>query len=145
MNWFNGEESIVGRLLGCHSWALEQSQVAATELARARGAGQEAGPGNQIAKMDCTAFHVFALHSSMLYPISPDGVQHIVTTGGNHYIGFVNESTILKYPHFKGTRGALGVELEILQRLGKHPHIIELKGEHEDGLLLEYALIYHRK
>lgn len=72
-------------------------------------------------------------------PYFPDGVKHIITTGSNHYIGFVNESTILKYPHFKGTSAALRAESRILQRLGKHPRIIEFKGEHDDGLLLEYA------
>lgn len=72
-------------------------------------------------------------------PYLPEGVQHIITTGSNHYIGFVNETTILKYPHFKGALDALHVESAILQRLGKHPRIIELKGKHEDGLLLEYA------
>lgn len=71
-------------------------------------------------------------------PYYPEGVKHIITTGGSHYIGFVNETTALKYPHFKGDVDALRVESAILQRLGKHPRIIEYKGEHEDGLLLEY-------
>jgi hypothetical protein len=34
---------------------------------------------------------------------------------------------------------ALRAESRILQRLGKHPRIIEFKGERDDGLLLEYA------
>jgi hypothetical protein len=72
-------------------------------------------------------------------PWYPEGVQYIITTSGHHYIGCVDESTILKYPHFKGTSDALAVEAKILQRLGKHPRTIEFKGEHEDGLLLEYA------
>ncbi len=72
-------------------------------------------------------------------PYYPEGVKYIITTGSNHYIGFVDESTILKYSHFKGTSTALRAESMILQRLGKHPRIIEFKGEHNDGLLLEYA------
>jgi serine/threonine protein kinase len=32
----------------------------------------------------------------------------------------------------------LEVEEQILRILGKHPRIIQLKGRHEDGLLLEY-------
>jgi hypothetical protein len=66
-------------------------------------------------------------------------VKHIITTGSNHYIGFVNESIIMKYPHFKGNSASLRAESRILQRLGKHPRIIESKGERDDGLLLEYA------
>jgi hypothetical protein len=72
-------------------------------------------------------------------PCLPHGVKHIITTGSYHYIGFVNESTIHKYPPFKGSTAALRAESKILQQLGKHPHIIEFKGEHDNGLLLEYA------
>jgi len=43
-------------------------------------------------------------------PYLPGGVKHIITTGGSHCIGFVNESTILKYPHFKGTSATLRAE-----------------------------------
>ncbi|KAK0102272.1 hypothetical protein ONS95_005894 [Cadophora gregata] len=70
----------------------------------------------------------------------PDGVQHIITTGGSHYIGSINDSTVLKYPHIKGTGcEALDVEAQILEHLGKHHRIIAFKGRHKDGLLLEYA------
>ncbi|KAI9848549.1 MAG: hypothetical protein M1837_007218 [Sclerophora amabilis] len=72
-------------------------------------------------------------------PYFPKGVQRIITTGSSHYIGLVNESTVLKYPHFKGTSDALRIESKILQRLGKHPRIVEFKGEHDDGVLIEYA------
>lgn len=72
-------------------------------------------------------------------PYYPKHVNYIITTGSNHYIGFVNEATILKYPHFPGELAALRVEREIFERLGKHPRIIEYKGWHDDGLLLEYA------
>ncbi|OBT91686.1 hypothetical protein VE01_10240 [Pseudogymnoascus verrucosus] len=40
-------------------------------------------------------------------PYFPDLVKHIIATGSSHYVGFVNDSTILKYPHFKGTSAAL--------------------------------------
>jgi hypothetical protein len=69
----------------------------------------------------------------------PDGVKHIIVTGSNHYNGFVDETTVLKYPHFSGELADLHVECRIFQQLGKHPRIIEFKGKHEDGLLLEYA------
>jgi hypothetical protein len=32
----------------------------------------------------------------------PERVKYIITTGSCHYIGFVDESTVLKYPHVKG-------------------------------------------
>lgn len=72
-------------------------------------------------------------------PHFPKSVRYIITTGSCHYIGFVNESTVLKYPHIKGPSPALDVEHTVFERLGKHPRIIEFKGKHEDGLLLEYA------
>lgn len=73
-------------------------------------------------------------------PYFPDLVKHAITTGSSHYIGVVNDSTILKYPHFKGTSAALCAESRILQQVGKHPRIIEVKGEHDGSLLLEYAI-----
>ncbi|MCJ1312648.1 hypothetical protein MMC25_006323 [Agyrium rufum] len=72
-------------------------------------------------------------------PYYPDGVKYQITTGGHHYIGFVDESTILKYPHIEGELDAVRIESEIFLRLGKHPRIIEFKAKHADGILLEYA------
>lgn len=72
-------------------------------------------------------------------PYYPDGVKQIIATGGQHYIGLVNESTVLKYPHFREEGESLRAESKIFQRLGKHPRIIEFRGEHDGGLLLEYA------
>jgi serine/threonine protein kinase len=72
-------------------------------------------------------------------PHFPKSVQHILTTGSCHYIGFVDETTVLKYPHIKGSSRALDVEYAIFKQLGKHPRIIEFKGKNADGLLLEYA------
>ncbi|KAF1360880.1 kinase-like protein [Lizonia empirigonia] len=71
----------------------------------------------------------------------PNGVQQIITTGGYHYIGSINETTVLKYPHLRGPSPALDIEQTIFEKLGKHPRIIGFTGKHEDGLLLEYAPI----
>jgi hypothetical protein len=67
-------------------------------------------------------------------PYFPDGVKHIITTSGSLYIGFVNESTILKYPHFKEL-----CRLFVWNLITTAVRIIKFKGEHDDGLLLEYA------
>jgi serine/threonine protein kinase len=69
----------------------------------------------------------------------PKGVQHIITTGGHNYIGSVDGTTVLKYPHIKGDSRGIEIESAIYEHLGKHPRIIGFKGKHEDGLLLEYA------
>lgn len=73
-------------------------------------------------------------------PYFPRGVQYIITTGSNHYIGYVDESTVLKYPHFRGSLESLRVERIILEWLGTHSRIIAFKGWHDDGVLLEYAV-----
>ncbi|KAF2624872.1 kinase-like protein [Macroventuria anomochaeta] len=72
-------------------------------------------------------------------PRFPEGVRHIITTGSCHYIGFIDESTVLKYPHDENPSNALNVECAILEQLGNHPRIIGFKGKHEAGLLLEFA------
>ncbi|CAE7204963.1 hypothetical protein PTNB73_07011 [Pyrenophora teres f. teres] len=76
------------------------------------------------------------IHVEAYYPA---GVQYIITTGGSHYIGSINETTVLKYPHSKDDSFALDVERKIFEQLGKNNRIIEFKGMHENGLLLEYA------
>ncbi|KAF1918357.1 kinase-like domain-containing protein [Ampelomyces quisqualis] len=76
-------------------------------------------------------------------PYFPKSVQYIITTGSCHYIGVVDKTTVLKYPHVKGPSPALDVEYAMFRQLGeegKDHHIIEFKGKHQDGLLLEYAL-----
>ncbi|KAL6163776.1 hypothetical protein ACJQWK_10301 [Exserohilum turcicum] len=80
--------------------------------------------------------------SDVIYvePYYPQGVQHILTTGSCHYISFVDDSTVLKYPHFKdGSSHGLDVESAIYKQLGNHPRIIEFKDQNAGGLLLEYA------
>ncbi|KAF2757272.1 kinase-like protein [Pseudovirgaria hyperparasitica] len=70
----------------------------------------------------------------------PEGVKYILDFGSTHYIGFVDDTTVLKYPHFKEELDGLAVEWQIYQRLGKHPRITDLKGRHKDGgIFLEYA------
>jgi hypothetical protein len=91
-------------------------------------------------------------------PWYPKGIGSFVAAGANHYVAIFNETTVLKFPVVPREEGikhpaevqrfrscvraaavnGLEVEEQILQILGKHPRIIQLKGKHEDGLLLEY-------
>jgi serine/threonine protein kinase len=91
-------------------------------------------------------------------PWYPEGIHSFVAAGANHYIATFDETTVLKFPvvpreektkyptevqRFRSSVRAaavkgLEVEEQILRILGKHPRIIQLKGKHEDGLLLEY-------
>jgi serine/threonine protein kinase len=92
-------------------------------------------------------------------PWYPKGIRSFVAAGANHYIATTfDEATVLKFPvvpreeqmkypaevqRFRSSVRAaavkgLEVEEQILRILGKHPRIIQLKGKHEDGLLLEY-------
>lgn len=72
----------------------------------------------------------------------PENVTACLTTGTNSFIGIVDETTILKYPHFPGDEKALatlGLEARILKAIGPHNHIVGFKGLTKDGLLLERA------
>jgi serine/threonine protein kinase len=91
-------------------------------------------------------------------PWYPKGIRSFIAAGANHYVATFDETTVLKFPvvpreerikhpaevqRFRSSVRAaavkgLDVEAQILQILGKHPRIIQLKGKHEDGLLLEY-------
>jgi serine/threonine protein kinase len=91
-------------------------------------------------------------------PWYPRGVRSFIAAGANHYVATFDETTVLKFPvapreertdypaevqRFRSSVRAaavkgLEVEKQILRVLGKHPRIIQLKGKHEDGLLLEY-------
>ena len=62
--------------------------------------------------------------------------------GTNSFIGSVDDTTVLKYPHVPGDEKALallGLEARIFQAIGPHKHIIGFKGLTKDGLLLERA------
>lgn len=72
----------------------------------------------------------------------PGDVTECFTTGGNNFIGLVDKTTVLNYPHVSGDERALallGVEARILEAIGPHKNIIGFKGLTKDGLLLELA------
>ncbi|MCJ1473155.1 hypothetical protein MMC13_001806 [Lambiella insularis] len=94
----------------------------------------------------------------VIYSWYPRGVERVIASGGSHFIGLVDENTVLKYPslpseeplglHLENKKIdrilrqeqqiGLDVEEQILGILGQHHRIIRFKGKHEDGLLLEY-------
>ena len=60
-------------------------------------------------------------------------MKHIIITGRNHYIGFVNESTILKYPHFKTVIYRVCSPRENVEDAVKQPEVRRRKGPtHEE-------------
>ncbi|MCJ1333151.1 hypothetical protein MMC10_009845 [Thelotrema lepadinum] len=72
----------------------------------------------------------------------PQGVIDCLTTGTRSYIGLVDPSTVLKYPHILGDERAmvnLDIEARCLKAIGSHKHVIGYKGRTKDGLLLELA------
>ncbi|MCJ1382442.1 hypothetical protein MMC17_005555 [Xylographa soralifera] len=93
-----------------------------------------------------------------IYAWYPRGVEKVIASGGNHFIGLVDENTVLKYRSLRSDepsghhleneklyrimwqeqRIGLEVEEQIFGVLGQHHRIIRFKGKHEDGLLLEY-------
>ncbi|KAH8696851.1 kinase-like domain-containing protein [Phaeosphaeriaceae sp. PMI808] len=58
----------------------------------------------------------------------PSGVQRVLTIGTSAFIGEINDSTVLKYPHTPDG-----------DRIGQHPRIIAQKGLTDVGLYLERA------
>ncbi|KAF2731949.1 kinase-like protein [Polyplosphaeria fusca] len=74
----------------------------------------------------------------------PRGTRRAIAAGANHFVATVDDTTVLKYPVAPQEAANLYLpdaqrfRRSILRRLGKHPRIIQLKGKHEDGLLLEY-------
>jgi serine/threonine protein kinase len=87
--------------------------------------------------------HIYAMTTEIyLTDYCPGDVTACLTMGTNSFIGFVDETTVLKYSHIPGDEKALailGLEARILQTLGPHKHIIGFKGLTKDGLLLERA------
>jgi len=70
----------------------------------------------------------------------PPGVKGIIGTGAFSFIGAVNDSTVLKYPHVSGQdMGQLEIERKLLEIVCPHPRIIQLKGYSEMGIYLERA------
>ena len=73
----------------------------------------------------------------------PKGVSEFLGLGTDSFIGAVDETTILKFPKTQGDKTALAtldLEAQILRTIGPHTHVIDFKGQREDGLLLERVL-----
>ncbi|KAK2051168.1 kinase-like protein [Colletotrichum caudatum] len=69
------------------------------------------------------------------------GVKRVLASGGSAFIGEIDDSTVLKYPLSpKGDMSRLDVERKLLQTIGQHERIIQLKGFSDKGLYLERAL-----
>jgi len=69
----------------------------------------------------------------------PQGVKRIIAHGGGCWIGEVDETTVLKYPHTNEEMKWVQIEAKILDILGRHPRIVQSKGIRKEGLLLEFA------
>jgi serine/threonine protein kinase len=71
----------------------------------------------------------------------PSTVKSVITIGSSCWIGEVNDSTILKYPHDRGIEiDRFQTEYKILSIIGQNPRIIGLKDYTDDGLYLERAV-----
>ncbi len=71
-----------------------------------------------------------------------DGVTEFLGVGTNSYVGIVDDTTVLKYPRTPDDKTALAIlrlEARMIESVGPHKHIINLKGQTKDGLLLERA------
>jgi serine/threonine protein kinase len=72
----------------------------------------------------------------------PENVKDVLGMGSSCFIGLVNDTTVMKYPHHPNDDAklaALTIEAKILEAIGDHDRIIRLKGQTSAGLLLEYA------
>ncbi|CCF44568.1 hypothetical protein CH063_13922 [Colletotrichum higginsianum] len=73
----------------------------------------------------------------------PPGVKSIIAAGGSSFIGEVDDYTVFKYPLRAGdelTLNRLDTERQLLDVVGPHERIIQLKGFSETGLYLERAV-----
>lgn len=71
----------------------------------------------------------------------PPAVNSVITIGSSSWIGEVDDSTVLKYPHDRGVEtDRFQTEYKILTVLGQNLRIIRLKGYTDDGLYLERAV-----
>ncbi|KAI9712346.1 MAG: hypothetical protein M1820_001559 [Bogoriella megaspora] len=75
----------------------------------------------------------------IIRPYYPEGVQYTITTGGSNYIGFIDDCTVLKYPHSPGNLSPLEHEAKIYELIGRHPRVVEFKGMTEWGIQLQNA------
>jgi hypothetical protein len=74
-----------------------------------------------------------------LYQYPPQGVKKIIAHGGGCWIGEVDKSKVMKFPHTAEEMKWIQIEAQILSILGMHPRIVQSKGLTGDGLLLEFA------
>ncbi|KAJ0414377.1 kinase-like domain-containing protein [Aspergillus carlsbadensis] len=54
----------------------------------------------------------------------PRPVTKIIARGGGDFIGFINNTTVLKYPCVPGNLKSLNIEAQLLEAVGTHPRII---------------------
>lgn len=93
------------------------------------------------------------------HPWYPKGIRHFIAAGASNYVALFDDDTVLKFPivppqddHAYTEKGrpyrrefrqhavnGLQVEQKILEALGHHSRIVQLKQRHEDGLLLKYV------
>lgn len=71
---------------------------------------------------------------------APEGVKAPCALGGSCYIGFLDDRTVLKYPHVQGRDWEYIVaEWKIYSILGSYPRILTCFGLDDRGLKLEFA------
>ncbi|KAF9248960.1 hypothetical protein DTO013E5_8115 [Penicillium roqueforti] len=66
--------------------------------------------GNDISDSPASHIEIRIIHQYL------PGVSEIIGWGGGSYIGLVDDTTVLKYPHVPGDRQSLEVEAQLLQR-----------------------------
>ncbi|KAG4441516.1 hypothetical protein IFR05_002973 [Cadophora sp. M221] len=68
-------------------------------------------------------------------------VKRVITIGRSSWIGEVDDTTVLKYPHDRGVEtDRFHTEYKILTVLSQNPRIIGLNGYTDDGIYLERAV-----
>jgi serine/threonine protein kinase len=81
------------------------------------------------------------VHVTIYHQYYPRGVQRVIASGSSAFIGEIDESTVLKYPLAEnGDQCRLEVERKLLELVGPHPRIIQLKKFCVTGLYLERAV-----
>ncbi|KAF1990108.1 kinase-like protein [Aulographum hederae CBS 113979] len=76
----------------------------------------------------------------------PEGVKECIDIVSSCYIGLIDDSTVLKFPHMppeskeqQNQVAALEHEEKVLRQVGHHPRVVQFKGKHEYGNLLEHV------
>lgn len=67
----------------------------------------------------------------------PEEVKSYLANGGANYVGVVDDTTVLKYPHIKGELEHLRMEAARYTALGPYQHLVAFKGLSKDGIRLE--------